>query len=62
MPVFTRSLDSRRMEFPSRTNNRENIFLNFLKRHKLNNVTVIGRNQSKLLSQWPSGAAGKMLA
>lgn len=57
IPLFSRSLDSRRMELPSKSNNRENIFLDFVKRHGLDNNTVIGRNQPRLLSQQPSGDA-----
>lgn len=56
-PVNSRSLDSRRMELPLKSDNRENIFLHFVKRHSLNNTTVTGRNQPRLLSQWPSDAA-----
>lgn len=57
MPVFSRSLDSRRIELPSKSNKRLKLFLDFVKRHKLNNITVIGRNQPSLLTQWPSDAA-----
>lgn len=57
MPVFSKSLDSKRLELPSKSNNREKIFLDFVKRHKLNNITVIGKNQPRLLSQGPSDAA-----
>jgi len=40
--VFSRSLDSRRMQLPSKSNHREKTFLDFVKRHKLNNITLIG--------------------
>lgn len=50
MPIFSRSLDSRRMELLSKSKNKEKISLDFVKRHKFNSITVIGRNQSRSLS------------
>lgn len=62
MPVFTRSLDSRRMMFYHQGSVIEKRYFELLEKTQLEHVTVIGRNLSKLLSQWPSAAASKMPA